>query len=119
MLNNEMTEKEFVAQVLSLYLRLSHTPACASRTDRQLAVSWYAQGLAWKTLEGALLLAAARRSLRDPALPSLPPIRSLHYSYRCWKKSRLRPSRWSTCNTCAANSPRSEVERWSDTPGPS
>jgi hypothetical protein len=24
-------------------------------------------------------LAAARRSLRDPALPPLPPIRSLHY----------------------------------------
>jgi hypothetical protein len=79
MLNNEMTEKEFVAQVLSLYLRLPHTPARTSRTDRQLAALWYTQGLAWDTLEGALLLATARRSLRDRALPPLPPIRSLHY----------------------------------------
>lgn len=79
MLNNEILEKEFVAQVLNLYLRLPHTPARTSRTDRQLAVSWYAQGLAWETLEGALLLATARRSLRDPQLPPLSPIRSLHY----------------------------------------
>lgn len=74
-----MTEKEFVAQVLNLYLNLPHTPARTSRTDRQLAAQWYAQGLTWDMLEGALLLAAARRSLRDSALPPLPPIRSLHY----------------------------------------
>lgn len=79
MLNNETLEKEFVARLLSLYLRLPHTPARTSRADRQLAAQWYAQGLAWETLEGALLLATARRSLRDPALPPLPPIRSLHY----------------------------------------
>ena len=79
MLNNEMLEKEFVAQVLSLYLRLPHTPARTSRSDRQLAADWYAQGLAWDTLEGALLLATARRRLRDAAFPPLPPIRSLHY----------------------------------------
>ena len=79
MLNNEMTEKEFVAQVLSFYLRLPGTPARTSRTDRQLAVQWYAQGLTWETLEGALFLATVRRCLRDPALPPLSPIRSLHY----------------------------------------
>lgn len=74
-----MTEKEFVAQALNLYLNLPHTPARTSRNDRQLAAQWYAQGVSWDTLEGALLLAAARRSLRDPALPPLPLIRSLHY----------------------------------------
>jgi hypothetical protein len=79
MSSNEMTEKEFVAQVLNLYRSLPHTPARTSRTDRQLAAQWYAQELTWDTLEGALLLAAARRSLRDAALPPLPPIRSLHY----------------------------------------
>ncbi|HMV51230.1 MAG TPA: hypothetical protein PKC13_25405 [Blastocatellia bacterium] len=79
MLNNEMTEKEFVARVLNFYLHLPQTPARTSRTDRQLAAQWYAQGLTWETLEGALLLATARRSLRDPALPPLSPIRSLHY----------------------------------------
>ncbi len=79
MLNNEIAEKEFAAHLLSLYLRLPHTPARTSRTDRQLAAEWYVQGITWETLEGALLLATARRSLRVPALPPLPPIRSLHY----------------------------------------
>lgn len=74
-----MTEKEFIAGVLNLYLSLPQTPARASRTDRQLAAQWYAQKLNWEVLESAMLLAAARRSLRDPALPLLPPIRSLHY----------------------------------------
>ena len=74
-----MTEKEFTAGVLNLYLSLPHTPARTSRSDRQLAAQWYAQGLAWEMLEGALLLATARRALRDPALPTLPPLRSLHY----------------------------------------
>jgi hypothetical protein len=79
MLNHEMTEKEFVARVLSFYLRLPQTPARTSRTDLQLAMQWYAHGLTWETLEGALLLATVRRCLRDPALPPLSPIRSLHY----------------------------------------
>ena len=79
MLNNETSEKEFIARLLSLYLSLPHTPARTSRSDRQLAADWYAQGLAWDTLEGALLLATARRRLRAPTLPPLPPIRSLHY----------------------------------------
>ena len=74
-----MMEKEFIAQVLNLYLSLPQTPARTSRIDRQLAAQWYAQKLNWEVLEGAMLLAAARRSLRDPALPPLPPIRSLHY----------------------------------------
>ena len=79
MLNNEATEKEFVASVPSLYLHLPQTPVRTSRTDRQLAAQWYRQGLTWEVLESATLLATARRSLRDPALPPLPPIRSLHY----------------------------------------
>jgi hypothetical protein len=77
--NSELTQPECVARVLDLYLRLPHTPARTSRTDRQLAAQWSAQGVTWASLEGALLLATARRCLRDPALPSLPPIRSLHY----------------------------------------
>ena len=74
-----MLEKEFVERVLNFYVRLPHTPARTSRSDRQLAARWYAQGLTWETLEGALLLATARRCLRDAALPPLSPIRSLHY----------------------------------------
>jgi hypothetical protein len=77
--NPETAEKEYVARVLVLYLSLPQTPARTSRTDRQLAAQWYTQGCAWETVEAALLLAAARRSLRDPALPPLGSIRSLHY----------------------------------------
>ena len=69
----------YVARVLKLYLSFPATPARTSRHDRQLARQWYAQAVTWERLETALLLAAARRSLRDPALPPLGPIRSLHY----------------------------------------
>lgn len=77
--NSELTAAEYVARVLALYLSLPQTPARTHRTDRQLAVSWYTQAFAWDIIEGALLLAVARRCLRDPALPPLQPIRSLHY----------------------------------------
>ncbi len=79
MLNIELTEQEFVRRVLALYLSLPQTPPRTGRSDRQLAAHWYRQPLAWTTIESALLLAAARRYLRDPALPPLQPIRSLHY----------------------------------------
>lgn len=77
--NSELTEAEYVARVLALYLSLPHTPARTSRTDRQLAQHWHRQAQPRDVLEGALLLAVARRCLRDPSLPPLPPIRSLHY----------------------------------------
>ncbi len=77
--NSELTSQEYVARVLALYLRLPQTPARTHRMDRQLATHWYTQALAWEVIEGALLLAVARRCLRDPALPPLQPIRSLHY----------------------------------------
>lgn len=77
--NSELSAPEYTARVLALYLSLPQTPTRTSRTDRQLAQSWYSQSLAWGVIEGALLLAVARRCLRDPALPPLPPIRSLHY----------------------------------------
>jgi hypothetical protein len=79
MRNNELPPQAYVARVLALYLSLPQTPSRTSRTDRQLALFWYSQTLAWDVLEGAMLLAVARRCLRDPTLPPLPPIRSLHY----------------------------------------
>lgn len=76
---SELTEAAYVTRVLALYVSLPQTPPRTSRTDRQLAQYWYSQALAWDVLEGALLLAVARRCLRDPTLLPLPPIRSLHY----------------------------------------
>ncbi len=79
MSNTELTEQEMVRRVLESYLGLPQTPRRTSRSDRQLAKQWQAQGLDWATIESAFLLAVARRSFRDPTLPPLPPIRSLHY----------------------------------------
>jgi peptidoglycan/LPS O-acetylase OafA/YrhL len=78
MLNN-LTESEYVARVLALYVSLPQTPSRTHRTDRHLAAQWYTHTLAWEVIEGAMLLAVARRCLRDPQMPPLQPIRSLHY----------------------------------------
>lgn len=79
MLTGPTAADTYVTRVLALYLSLPATPTRWSRLDRQLAQHWHAQPLAWELIEATLLLAAARRSLRDPALPPLGPIRSLHY----------------------------------------
>lgn len=65
-------------RLIALYLALPHTPSRASRYDYRLALE-LCQRISWEVLETALLLAMARRCLRDPSLASLPPIRSLHY----------------------------------------
>ena len=65
--------------LLRLYLALPHTPSRASRYDRRLALDLRERRISWEVVETALLLAMARRCLRDPSLAPLPPIRSLHY----------------------------------------
>jgi hypothetical protein len=76
-----MTDVEIVSieRLLCLYLALPHTPSRASRYDRRLALELQQRQISWEMVETALLLAMARRCLRDPSLAPLPPIRSLHY----------------------------------------
>jgi len=76
-----MTDVEIVSieRLLRLYLALPHTPSRASRYDHQLARELRQRQISWEVVETALLLAMARRCLRDPSLAPLPPIRSLHY----------------------------------------
>lgn len=69
----------YVKKLLDLYLGLPETPSRVSRYDRQLAQQLRRQQTPLEMVEAALLLATARRSFRDPALPPLQPIRSLHY----------------------------------------
>ncbi|HJY05346.1 MAG TPA: hypothetical protein VJ323_03465 [Bryobacteraceae bacterium] len=69
----------YVKKLLDLYLGLPQTPSRASRDDRRLAQQLCQQQTPLETVESAFLLAIARRSSRDPALPPLQPIRSLHY----------------------------------------
>jgi len=76
-----MTETDTVdlERLLRLYLALPHTPSRASRYDRRLALELRQRQISWEVVETALLLAIARRCLRDPSLTQLQPIRSLHY----------------------------------------
>lgn len=69
----------YVEKLLDLYLSLPETPSRASRYDRQLAQQLRLQQTPLEMVEAAFFLATARRSFRDPALPPLQPIRSLHY----------------------------------------
>jgi len=72
-------DDRYVEKLLELYLGLPQTPPRASRDDRRLAQQLCRQQTPLETVESAFLLATARRSFRDPALPALKPIRSLHY----------------------------------------
>ena len=76
-----MTDTDVVSieRLLRLYLALPHTPSRASRDDRRLALELRQRQISWEVVETALLLAMARRCLRDPSLAPLSPIRSLHY----------------------------------------
>lgn len=69
----------FVERILGLYLELPQTPSRASRYDRRLANQLCQQRISLEIVEAAFLLASARRLFRDPSLPPLGPIRSLHY----------------------------------------
>jgi hypothetical protein len=72
-------DDRYVKKLLDLYLGLPQTPSRVSRDDRRLAQQLCQQQTPLETVESAFLLATARRSFRDPALPPLQPIRSLHY----------------------------------------
>lgn len=72
-------DDEYIEQLLNLYLGLPQTPSRVSRDDRRLAQQLCQRQTPLETIESALLLAIARRSFRDPSLPPLQPIRSLHY----------------------------------------
>jgi hypothetical protein len=69
----------YVEAVIRDYLWLPGTPRRASRQDRRLAAALYEQAVPLPVVHAALMLAAARRSLRSSHLMPLPPIRTLHY----------------------------------------
>jgi len=68
---------EFVSRVLSLYVGLPCVAARRpSRRDRDLAATFFHQGILLDHIEAAMLLAHLRRA-DSPS--TLSPIRSLHY----------------------------------------
>ena len=72
-------QADYIRQLLAAYCRTPGTSGHIRRSDRILAEQLYQRGIPLKTMENALLLAAARRLLRPPSALPLPTIRSLAY----------------------------------------
>lgn len=70
----------YIQNLLRSYRQLPDTPARCHAQDRQCAGKLFERAIPLQTVQAALLLASARRSIR-PKLddPPLPPIRSLSY----------------------------------------
>ena len=74
-----MDQCEYVRRVLEAYRLTPGTAGVVRRADRQFAAQLYDCGVALTTVENALILAAARRSVRPVDAPPLGNIRSLAY----------------------------------------
>jgi hypothetical protein len=70
-------ERVYLDALLATYSSLPGTPIQPSRRDRALARELCRHGVPLRTVRTALLLAAARRTLRSG--PPLAPVRTLHY----------------------------------------
>jgi hypothetical protein len=67
-------ERIYLDVVLATYSSLPGTPARPSRQDRRLPLDLCRRGVSFRAVRTALLLAAARRTLRSgPPLLALPP----------------------------------------------
>lgn len=72
-------ERHYVETVLDRYLWLPVTPVRLGRQDHRCARALYARRVSLEVVEGALLLAAARRTFRPKDADPLRPIGALHY----------------------------------------
>ena len=79
MIDNHLSQEEYVRQVLEAYRKTPGTMGTVRRADRLLAVQLHQRGLSVKVVENALVLAAARRLIRPADAPPLGTIRSLAY----------------------------------------
>lgn len=78
-METELSQEEYVRQVLEAYRKTPGTMGTVRRADRMLAAQLYKRGLSVKVVENALVLAATRRLIRPTDAPSLGTIRSLAY----------------------------------------
>lgn len=74
-----MSADVYIRCVLDLYRSIPETPNRARSGDHQLAANLHQQGVPLHIVAAAFVLATARRHYRDPEVPALPPVRSLHY----------------------------------------
>jgi len=75
----EDSRQDYVRAVLAAYVGWADTPDRPRPADRVLAAQLYERDIALQIVRDALILAYARRTLRPPEAPPLPPVRSLYY----------------------------------------
>ena len=78
-MNNDLSQEEYMRQVLEAYRKTPGTMGTVRRADRLLAAQLYQRGLSVKVIENALVLAATRRLIRPADAPPLDTVRSLAY----------------------------------------
>ena len=78
-MGTQLSQEEYVRQVLEAYRKTPGTMGTVRRADRLLAAQLYQRGLPPKVIENALVLAATRRLIRPADRPPLGTIRSLAY----------------------------------------
>ena len=71
--------REYVRQALEAYRATPGTAGVVRRADRLLAMQLHERGVPLEAVENALVLAAARRTIRSAEAPPLGTIRSLAY----------------------------------------
>jgi hypothetical protein len=74
-----MDREHYVRETLEQYRQTPTTCGRVRPDDRSLALSLYQQRIPFTAVEGAFVLAATRRTKRNPTLPPLAPIHSLRY----------------------------------------
>ena len=78
-MDTELSQEEYLRQVLEAYRKTPGTMGMVRRADRLLAAQLHQRGLSVKVIENALVLAATRRLIRPSDAPPLGTIRSLAY----------------------------------------
>ena len=74
-----LSREQYVHRVLETYQRTPGTSGQVRPPDRQLALELQQRGIPLRTVETALMLAAARRIFRPAEAPPLTTVRSLAY----------------------------------------
>lgn len=77
-----MNRRDYLDEVIRLYLASSHTPSRARPRDWAIAATFYRQGIPLSTIAHAIRLATLRRHLRPEDPEPLEPIHSLAYFRR-------------------------------------
>jgi hypothetical protein len=78
-MGTQLSQEEYVRQVLQAYRKTPGTMGTVRRADRLLAAQLHQRGLSVKVIENALVLAATRRLIRPSDASPLGTIRSLAY----------------------------------------